>query len=377
MAEFQDSQISQLSQSQPYSDTEEPKTVESWEEFSQDHTTTSLFTLFKELNEAPETGKAKEELENILTSAASKEETEEINDSATYDSTVTSITNTQNDPESMQYLDHITVDLIGFMKTRDTIQEYADYLANVKSTTTKIMDTVFKTIKQNTELSTSVVKNAANTLGHVGKFLDELAPKTGLDIEMLQKKLNEKIDQQMQEKAAQFTNIRANVENILQETTQNIIRDEATPKAQVLITELNNYETSMNKLMTLYQTKELSNENKKKILSLWNQLMSLNELIKDYNASKSYFSTREFDVIVEYFQNLTLDINKLNGEFEGFPDKVSDEEPPRKKRFFGIFGGKQSRQTKKTNKQSKKNKLKKGGKSNKSKKNRRTKRKNV
>lgn len=377
-----ESQMSQLTDPGDSQNREQAdfNTTNDWETYSQQLTNSSVQELFQTLNQENASKQTKQELENILTSAASNEKLEENNDNVTDNSVATSITNATNDPENMQHLNHISLDLIGFMQTRDTIREYADYFTNVKNTTTQVMETIFKKIKENTDLSASVTNNAANTLGHVGKFLDSLFPRPGLDISSLQQQLDSKINQQMQDKNAQFTNIRAYIDTILQETATEAIINETVSNAQIFITEINNYETSMNKLMNLYQTKELSNENKMKILSLWNQLLSLNELIKNYKESNSHFSIREFDVIIEYFQDLNLQINRMNSEFESFPDKTSTAEPsPKKRGFLAAFGigGKKTKQTKRANKQSKKNKLKKGGKSIKTKKNRRTKRKYV
>ena len=125
----------------------------------------------------------------------------------------------------------------------------------------------------------------------------------------------------------------------------------------------------------------------KKILSLWNNLLSLDGLIQQYNDSQKVFNINEFNIIIEFLSDLTLQLQDLKSQFEGAPTKKARvEEPtvsaPTKSAFSlegltGMFSmgkkGGSKRKTKKSQKISKKNK-KFMSKGNKSKKNRKTKR---
>ena len=218
--------------------------------------------------------------------------------------------------------------------------------------------------------------NITNSLKEMNTFFTSFLPKSGLDTNILRNKLDEKINNIIQNKEQKFADIRGNVDNKLQIMAEKAIDDETYDKSIELVNSLDTYKAAMDQITKLYSEKELNNEQKMKILSLWNNLLSLNELVNQYQKSGKIFNNNDFQIIIDFLKDLTKQINELIEEAESAqPKAIKQKTDTESKSAFqwlklgrfntGTKGGK--RKTQKKRRFSKKNKGSKGGKGNKSK----------
>jgi hypothetical protein len=277
-------------------------------------------------------------------------------------------------------INNISAKLLNFLPTTSITQaQYSLAIDDIKDN----MKTEFK---RYIEKIPTIQENTQNLWNKINVVIDTISPKPGLNVDELKSNLEDVLRTRMEELHEKFVNVKANVETHLQNTAKKAISEEAIEKSTELLASLETYKKAMDSVIDILLDKELSTDQQKQILSLWNNLLSLDGLIQQYNDSKKVFNTEEFDIIIDYLKDLTVQLQDLKDRFEGAPSKKAKiEEPPvaPAKSAFSLEGltgmfsmgkkGGSKRKTKKAHRFSKKPKKTSGNK-NKSKKNRKTKR---
>jgi len=303
-----------------------------WENFSSSDQSSNLRDLFAEIREASQ----KQKLERLLNAATGVSE-DRLDDE---DATATTITRTAGNQPAMDLVDKMSGDLLEFVKSR-TVTAGQLQLAydQIKEVTTTQMKTLFGAFEQGAAAVTS--ETTVNTLKQLQGFLSSFLPKPDLDIEALRAQLDKKIEEEMKEEENKFMNIRASVNTNLQITATSVFSDEATEKSKELLSSLDGYKAAIDGITDLYSKKDLNNEQKMKILSLWNNLLSLDELIKQYNESQKMFNLDEFQIIIDFLEDLTKQIQDLIAEVQELPDVKkarTEEEAVQPKSAFSLEG---------------------------------------
>jgi hypothetical protein len=302
-----------------------------WENFSHSDQSVNLRDLFAEIKEASQ----KQQLERLLNAATGVSEDKLDDDEAT----VTTITKAAGNQPTMDLVDKISGDLLEFVKSR-TVTAGQLQLAydQIKDVTTAQMKTMLGAFEQGAVAVTS--ETTVNTLKQLQGFLSSFLPKPDLDIEALRAQLDKKIEEEMKEEESKFINIRASVNTNLQITAASALNDEATEKSKELLSSLDGYKAAIDGITDLYSKKDLNNEQKLKILSLWNNLLSLDGLIKQYNDSQKMFNIEEFQIIIDFLDDLTKQIQDLITEVQDLPDikRTKTEEVVQPKSAFSLEG---------------------------------------
>jgi hypothetical protein len=302
-----------------------------WESFAFSDESVNLRDLFAEIQE----DRQKQQLERLLNAATGVSEDKLDDDEAT----ATTITKVAGNQPAMDLVDKISGDLLEFVKSRMvTAGQLQLAYDQIKDVTTAQMKTMFGAFEQGVAIVTS--ETTVNTLKQLQGFLSSFLPNPDLDIEALRVQLDRKIEEEMKEEESKFINIRANVNINLQITAANVLNDEATEKSKELLSSLDGYKAAIDGITNLYSKKELKNEQKLKILSLWNNLLSLDGLIKQYNDSQKMFNPEEFQIIIDFLNDLTKQIQDLIREFQDLPDikKTKIEEVEQPKSAFSLEG---------------------------------------
>lgn len=269
-----------------------------------------------------------------------------INNNESDDVSVTTLTSLSTlPPNHFEVVENSSNNFLNFLQDINV----SNYFDKSKETLTKQMQIIIDAVKEPTNLT---IESAKKILTKSSELLSFLKP--GLNADELKKQLDEKIKYDMLNLKNKFNTIASNLGTKLNNVGKNIISEEATPIATKFIESLTNYQSEIEKLIYYLKIKDLSNNQKEQAYSLWNNFLSLDALIEQYNNSNKFLTIKEYNIMLEYVKELTENIQSLNLEYADLPDLPIQ-------RITGIKHKIDSNGGKKT----KKNRKSKGGKQNK------------
>jgi len=202
-------------------------------------------------------------------------------------------------------INNISAKLLNFLPTTSITQAQYGLAIN------DIKDNMKTEFKRYIEKIPTIQENAQNLWSKINVVIDTISPKPGLNVDELKSNLEDVLKARMEELHEKFINVKSDVETHLQGAAKKAISEEAIEKSTELLASLETYKKAMDSVIDILLDKELSADQQKQILSLWNNLLSLDGLIQQYNDSKKVFNIEEFDIIIDYLKDLTVQLQAL------------------------------------------------------------------